>query len=323
MTNNLFQTQRFAELLQWYETLRKGSDDSLRIYALVDGALNEGIFRLVTQREASWRSLYPETMLEAASPAVGPYLVALKPEEPEHAALMKSLLRHTQDIDVALWIISSRPLAELSAYLHQYAEVGLPDRRRALFRYYDPSILEVLLRVLTPEERAHFLAPFIELRYWRDGWQAVPGSDLGVLPPVPEDGWTLTAEQHEKLAAGCLAETLYFEIRKELLPPMSGVDSRVGIRHVRNLLERAVDRHHLKNHDDLTAFALVGLNVNPAFDDHPIIAAKLDPQQRSKESLSNVFSTVDEAVWAQLLQANDSLTASTAETARHIVNATN
>ena len=303
MSSNLFQSQRFAELIEWYEALRQDYESSPRIYALIDGALEEDIFRLVNQREAAWRSLYPATMLEAASPAYGPYLVALMPEEPEHAALMKSLLRRTQDTNLVIWVVSRQPIAELAAYLHQYAEVGLPDGRRALFRYYDSSILEILLRVFTPEQHEQFLVPFRELRYWRDGWHTVAGTNLSVLPSVSEDGMTLTVEQQDRLAKATLAETVYHEFWKEPLAPASDVDRRVHVEQLRNLVDRAVQRHRLNKQDELALFALVGLRINQMFDAHPAVAARLDPQQRGDMPLRDVFSSLAANVWDELLAA--------------------
>jgi len=303
MASDVLQSQRFSELLQWYEALRQGDGRSLRIYALMDGALDEDIFRVVNQREAAWRSLYRETMLEAASPAFGPYLVALTPEEPEHAALMKLLLRRAQDTNLVIWVVSRQRLTELAAYLHQYAEVGLPDGRRGLFRYYDSSILETLLRVFTQEQHEQFLVPFRELRYWREEWQTVVGMDLAVLPPVSEGGMTLTVEQQNRLAMATLAETFYHEIRKRSLAPGSDVDKRVHVEQLRNLIDRAAQRYLLNKQDELMLFALVGLKINRTFDAHPAVAASLDPRQRGDMPLRDVFSSLAENVWDELLVA--------------------
>lgn len=303
MTNLPFQVQRFAELAHWYEALRAEHEVPPRLYALVDGALSEDMLRLVEARGADWGCLYPEAMLEAASPAVGPYLIELMPEDTSHAALMRALLRHSEHVDLVLWIASTVPLARLCAYLHQYAEVELPDRREALLRYYDPMILETLLTAFTAEQRDQFLAPFHELRYWRDEWKTVYGGAYVELPSTIPKRIVLTTDQQERLAMATLAESLYFEIRGDLLPPMSDVSSRVCIDHVRGLLDRAMGQHLIKKQNELTLFTLVGLNVNQAFDAHPSIATQLDPKQRLNTPLQQVFSSVPSNVWDELLQS--------------------
>jgi len=305
MSSNLFQSQRFSELLQWYEALRQCDGHSLRIYALIDGALDEDIFRLVNQRDIPWHGLYPQTMLEAASPECGPYLLSLSPEEPEHAALMKLLLRRTQDANLVVWVVSRQRPTKLAGYLHRYSEVGLPDGRHALFRYYDPSILETLLCVFTPEQHKQFLVSFREVRYWRDGWQTVVGTDLAVMPTVSDGAMTLTAQQQDRLTMATLAETVYHEIREQLLPPMSGVEKRVCIGHIRILLDRAVQRHLLSKRDELMLFALIGLNVDQAFDAHPAVAEKINPQQRGDTPLREVLSSLAVNVWEALLPAEN------------------
>ncbi|CAB3793435.1 hypothetical protein LMG28688_03725 [Paraburkholderia caffeinitolerans] len=221
MTNLPFQVQRFAELIHWYGGLRAQRDVPPRLYALVDGALCEDMLHLVEARGADWGCLYSEAMLEAASPAVGPYLIELTPEDASHAALMRALLRHSEHADLVLWVASTVPLARLCAYFHQYAEVELPDRREALLRYYDPMILETLLAAFTAEQRDHFLAPFHELRYWHDDWKTINGGAYAELPTPISERIVLTSDQQERLAMATLAESIYFELRKDLLPPLS------------------------------------------------------------------------------------------------------
>ncbi|KWE96289.1 hypothetical protein WL80_05715 [Burkholderia ubonensis] len=259
------------------------------------------MLQLVTEREAAWRCLYPDTMLEAASPAIAPYLVELRLDDQGHAALARALLRQNEHMDLVLWVASRVPLPHLTHYLHPFAEAELADGRQALLRYYDPLILDALLDALTPEQRERFVAPFRALRYWRGNWKNIDGHDydtdrLGVTAGALK----LTTEQQQKLAMATLAETLYHEIKGELLPPMSGIDSRTGIAYTRELLDRAMQQHRLKDRDELMLFTLVGLNVNPMFDSHPAIATHLDPQKRGGTNFREMISSMPSSVWNEL-----------------------
>jgi hypothetical protein len=190
------------------------------------------------------------------------------------------------------------PLPNLTRYLHPFAEVELADGRKALLRYYDPLILNTLLDALTPEQHDQFAAPFRAVRYWRGTWQEVEGLDRAPNSlDVAVDSLQLTVEQQQRLAMATLAETVYHEIKDELLPPMSDVDGRTCIAHARELLDRAFDRYRLRNVDDLMLFTLVGLNVNREFDDHPAISEKLDARARADKPLQEVFSSISVDVW--------------------------
>ncbi|APA89745.1 DUF4123 domain-containing protein (plasmid) [Paraburkholderia sprentiae WSM5005] len=297
-----FQVERFAELTQWFESLGAGRDTPLQLYALVDGALNADMLRLTTEREAAWQCLYPKTMLEAASPAIAPYLVEIRLDNQGHAALARALLRQSERMDLVLWVASRVSLADMSYQLYPFAEVELADGRQALLRYYDPLILEALLMAFTPEQRERFVAPFRALRYWRGSWKDVEGFDHDAASlTATTDGLKLTIGQQQRLARATLAETFYNEIKSELLPPMSGIDSRTAIAHTRELLDRAMQQHLLKNRDELMLFTLIGLNINPMFDLHPAIVIHLDPQQRGSTTFQEKISSVPGDVWDELL----------------------
>ncbi|WP_081078747.1 DUF4123 domain-containing protein [Burkholderia pseudomultivorans] len=293
-----FQVERFTELVRWFESLGASYEIPLNLYALVDGPLNPDMLQLVAEREAAWQCLYPDTMLEAASPATTPYLVELRLDDQGHAALARALLRQSEHLDLVLWFVSRAPLSLLVRYLHPFAEAKLADGRQALLRYYDPMILDALLDAFTPEQHDRFVAPFRALRYWRGRWQEVEGldRDLDSLD-VAADSLQLTVEQQQRLAMATLAETVYHEIKNELLPPISGVDDRTCTAYARELLDRAYTRYQLRNLDDLTLFTLVGLNVNREFDVHPAINEKLDAHERANKPLHKVFSLISADVW--------------------------
>jgi hypothetical protein len=295
-----FQVERFAELTQWLELSGAGHDTPLELFALVDGSLNPEMLPLVIERGAAWQCLYPDTMLEAASPEMAPYLVKLRLHDSAHAALARALLRHSENTDLVLWITSRISFSRLVRHFQMFAEVALADGRKALLRYYDPLILDALLDALTQEQRDRFVAAFRAMRYWRGRWENIEGLDCDDDDrDVVADTLTLTVEQQQRLAMATLAETVYHEIKRELLPPMSGTDGHTCIAYVRELLDRAFDRYQLRNMDDLMLFTLVGLNVSREFDAHPLIGAKLSARERANKPLSEIFSSISADVWEE------------------------
>jgi hypothetical protein len=300
MTDTDFLTPRFDELCGWFGPMQRRSEESLHLYALVDGVLDEMVLPQIIQRDISWSNLYPPTMLESSTPAAAPYLVDLTPGERDHAAAMRLLLRRGQDKDLVLWVASRQRLRDLAAHCHPYAEVVLPDRRRALLRYYDASIMKILIRAFSDEQREHFLSAFYECRYWEDGWSAIGGKDYETLPPVLEQPIALTNEQCQVLGDDSFAQTLYHHLKPKLVSSMAGIEKRQCIDHIRQLLARATERYKLTKQQDLAYFALLGLNVNLTFDAHPQIVERLLANPGSHDPLSLRLSHVEDAVWLQL-----------------------
>lgn len=293
--------QRHDDLLDWHRTRQARSTRPLRLIALVDGALDDTMLEAARARSIAWQSLYPDTILEASRPEIGPYLLDLTPDVDASHRMMLDLLNACGESDLVVWLATGHSVSELAAYLHPLAEATLPDTRQALLRYYDPSILQNLLPILTLEQRRELLAAFVELRYRFDPWEAVAGEELGPLPAPAATPIAFTHAQYEALAREGFAETLYFQLREEFLPPMSAVPSRWGIRYVKDLVARASAQHGLVNENDLAYFVLLGMNVHPAFDAYPAIAAKIAARRDDPRPLSATLDDIDAEVWADLL----------------------
>lgn len=286
----------FAELVAWHASFNEKQPD-YHLYALIDGVLDPSLLGEAERSGAAWRSLYPETMLESRTPSMGPLLVAFTPGNDGHEAFMRLLLARTQTQDLVIWVASRQPLALLAAHWQAYAEVILPDGRRALLRHYDPSILQIVVPMFDAKQRADFLAGAREYRYWRAGWRSVGGNDAAVLPEPLADYITLTPAQFQLLSNESYAETLYLSLKEELLPPASAMDSHDCVVTIRALLSRAVQAHGMKNQNDLAYFALMGLNVHPSFDTYEPVAKVLAEQSKSSAPLATKLASIDGSVW--------------------------
>lgn len=291
----------FAELISWHALLNAAQPRTYHLYALIDGVLDPSLLDEAERSHAEWRSLYPDAMLESRTPSMGPLLVALTPENDDHDAFMRLVLERAHTQELAIWIASRQPLDTLAKHWYAYAEVVLPDARRALLRHYDPSILEILVPMFDARQRADFLAGISEYLYWRAGWRSVAGADAEVLPDPPADYITLTPAQFQLLSNESFAQTLYLSLKEELLPPASAMDSHDCILAIRGLLARAVQSHGLSNQNDLVYFALIGLNVHPSFDTYGPVAKVLAEQSKSSAPLTTKLASVDGSVWDALL----------------------
>lgn len=293
----------FADLLEWQASLATSQTPPAhyRLYALIDGVLDPSLLGETERRDIAWRGLYPESMLESRTPAMGPLLVELEPALHEHEALMRLLIKRSQSQDLVMWMASRQALDPLALHLQTYAEVRLPDGRRALLRHYDPSILEILVPMFDEQQRDDFLAGVRGYRYWRDGWRDVAGADAELLPEPPADSIALTPTQFELLSNESFAETLYHRLKDELLPPASTMSSHDCISTIRALLARAAQTHGLKNESDLTYFTLLALNIHPSFDTYAPIAEALVAQKDSDAPLTRKLEGIDASVWNGLL----------------------
>lgn len=293
----------FADLLEWQASLSKSQTPPARykLYALIDGVLDPSLFGEAQRLGIAWRGLYPEDMLESRTPAMGPLLVELEAGLHEHEAFMRLLIKRSRTLDLVVWVLSRQALDPLASHLQVYAEVRLPDGRRALLRHYDPSILEILVPMFDAQQRTDFLAGARGYRYWRDGWRDVDGADADALPSAPADSITLTPTQFELLSNESFAETLYHRVKDELLPPASTMNSLDCITTIRVLLARAAQTHGLKSESDLTYFTLLALNIHPSFDAHGAIAGALAAQIDSNAPLTAKLADIDASVWNELL----------------------
>ncbi|WP_321842891.1 DUF4123 domain-containing protein [Paraburkholderia bannensis] len=297
----------FADLLEWQASLAttQKPPTRYRLYALIDGVLDPSLLGEAERCDIAWRGLYPESMLESRTPAMGPLLVELEPAHAGHEAFMRLLIKRSRTQDLVMWMASRQALDPLAGHLQVYAEVKLPDGRRALLRHYDPSILEILVPMFDAQQRADFLAGVRGYRYWRDGWRDVVGADAELLPEPPADSIALTPVQFELLSNESFAETLYHRIKDELLPPVSTMNSHDCITAIRGLLARAAQTHGLKSESDLTYFTLLALNIHPSFDTHAPIAEALAAQIDSDAPLTAKLAGVDASIWDELLRKRD------------------
>ncbi len=126
------------------------------VYWLLDGARDPEITESIRLSGLSFSCLYSGPLtpgLEAAAP----YLVRLMPK----ARSTRALLERGWGRAWGIFILAPAALPMLAVRLHlkKFLRVRTEDKRRLMFRYYDPRVLSVFLPTCTDEEFMTFLGP--------------------------------------------------------------------------------------------------------------------------------------------------------------------
>jgi hypothetical protein len=145
---------------------RRGGWPSARLYALLDPLLpaHEGLAPML-ERGAGRVVLFDQTV-DAEVAEGGPWLVELAAAGPELASGLFALGKDPQGV---VWVISERDPPGLAQALRERLNVRLRGIGVALLRFYDPTLLQGILALLSPSQRASFVAPALQWLVERDG----------------------------------------------------------------------------------------------------------------------------------------------------------
>ncbi|MBU6510760.1 MAG: DUF4123 domain-containing protein [Betaproteobacteria bacterium] len=145
---------------------RRAGWPSARLYALLDPLLpaHEGLAPML-ERGAGRVALFDQTV-DAEVAEGGPWLVEL---DATNAELVSGLLALGRDPQGVVWLISERNPPDLAQALRERLNVRLRGIGVALLRYYDSTLLQGILALLSPSQRASFVAPAVQWLVERDG----------------------------------------------------------------------------------------------------------------------------------------------------------
>lgn len=150
------------------------SDPTLTLYALVDGARYLTLGKRLENASDAFRFQW---LLEGGEldgiRHGGPALVEFPQAALPHDFLSWLTERDRRDPMVS-WLWSSESFTTLATHYTQLLFTRLPDGRRSLFRYYNPTVRRSLDLVLTGEQQAALMQP---VREWLV-WQPLQGSYL-------------------------------------------------------------------------------------------------------------------------------------------------
>ena len=124
-----------------------------RLYGLIDSASNDEIYPLLMAEP-------PRSQVQClfdGDPGlryrnVAPYLMEIHQASP----LCARWLTDGWHEHWGIWLSTARPVSELKAHLKKFLFVRKADKTKALFRYYDPRVMDQMLPTLTPQQCGAF-----------------------------------------------------------------------------------------------------------------------------------------------------------------------
>lgn len=126
------------------------------IYALLDGARNDGVYTTLTKSQAEYCCLYRgEFSRELA--AAAPYLVKLEREAP----LTLWLISKGWGDSWGVFFESAAPLHLLKRHFRKFLMVYDETAKPLYFRYYDPRVLRVCLPTCNAQQLEIVFGPVI------------------------------------------------------------------------------------------------------------------------------------------------------------------
>lgn len=148
---------------------------------------------------------------------------------------------------------------------HAAARIVLPTKTLGSLwlRWHDPRVFLQLRWMFRPELLRTLFGPVHACTLFHaGGWHCAE-----VDASSQHAAWRTSVDEDARLLdIGLINDTLV------ALPPLARVDEVAqSSRAIHELLQRARHRHGLSHEDDLRAFALQGMTVHAAFDDHPLI----------------------------------------------------
>ena len=154
---------------------RRVKNPQLKHYALVDGAsyLTLGNRFSSAGDALQWQWLLEGTELDGIKHA-GPALVAFNEDKTRSGELLEWLIGRDVTSPLVSWLWSVQPFEPLAEHLRGNLFTRLPDGRKALFRYYNPTVRRALQGVLSEAQEAELMRP---IAYWQV-WQPLENDYL-------------------------------------------------------------------------------------------------------------------------------------------------
>ncbi|WP_319001526.1 DUF4123 domain-containing protein [Burkholderia sp. AU31624] len=298
MTNELKAAQA-VEVLQ----AALSSQDGLRAYVLVDGAL---LNALPDEEKASWPAFVGASLLDNADDEariVGPLLFEWQPADDRADAVGETGPRHIP-WQAASVLVSPLTLAQLAAHLAPMVDVQLEQMESAmLMRFFDPRVLPFWLEILPAAHRAHLAQG---VRHWihldtelqiRTAEIAAPAN----VRQAAEFPLQLSQAQEDDLLAACYPYTMIERLRAEKPALLASLPAAQHYGFVRDQLARC-RAHGTESAVSLLIYCELALRYGPRFDEHPAMAAVFDAVAQGQD-FPQALGLVPAEGWQQMREA--------------------
>jgi hypothetical protein len=131
-----------------------GKEDGAPVYAILDGARNEGIYPAALKSGCEYQCLY-RGELEPDLAEAAPYLVKLDKTHP----FTYWLLGKGWGDSWGIFVQTTATLRDLRHHFRKFLMVYSPEAKPLYFRYYDPRVLRVYLPTCNAQELATVFGP--------------------------------------------------------------------------------------------------------------------------------------------------------------------
>lgn len=289
---------------------------SNNIYALVDGALDEG-GRLVRSlfNEMPKLYLYAGTELQANAD-VGPILITL----PREKSFFSDFLPKMGEILPCMLLASPREAHDLGKFFRHRLEVRLENNNIFLFRFYDANLAKPFIRSLSAQRATKFFGP-VETLVWPEldmhrnlQWFSCsfpPQSDevfqlsMQVLGEQTHPCWEATENEWEAFQA-CFAEDVsltdlcrYLLDREAAL--LQGLPDEKILEKVGDTVPLA-KTYGLSSEYDIYTFCKLELDLFPGIHLHPRVDALLKAPAKDPHYKMHGLFSLDMRTWTELKQ---------------------
>jgi len=134
------------------------------IYAILDAARNEKIYKLLMGCSEEYTCLYNGEIPKVLA-RVAPYLIKL----PSNSDLFDQIYQEGFYDNWGVFFVSNDSGKDLKRHFQKMLRVKTEDGRRLYFRYYDPRVLRIYLPTCTKKELATFFGS--ANKFWIAGEQ--------------------------------------------------------------------------------------------------------------------------------------------------------
>ena len=157
----VMQTYFLNQIPDLLQTLSKTEHN---IYLLLDGAKFTNIHAFIykTDEFPQYSSLYKDTYYESIL-EISPCLVQMKSL---HDKFLSWYISKGSDAHQAIVITSGKDLAELADHFKNFLEAKLPNLNIVLFRFYEPNVLNTILKFHDQHQVKKFIS-LCSAMYWK------------------------------------------------------------------------------------------------------------------------------------------------------------
>lgn len=273
----------------------------LFLYALIDCAFNETLFRQCKTRHPSLHgtSLYAESELDELQ-EVSPVLVQLPRDESTRSAWLETLLQHADGLPMLSLIASPIDTSDLASYFAPFIKSETEDGQRYLLRFADTRILPKLISVLDDSQWS-LLPPIAH--WWSIDRAGVlrelllPRSSDNAATERPT-GLKLSNLQFAALLDAAEADAIIEQLL--LVVPEHCAAFRPGDLHqfIAHQLENA-RRFGIESTPDLVAYCIGAFNSRGKLHEDPHAFALLKEGRWRPGELASALAELPEECWSQ------------------------